>query len=322
DWVRSRRHRAHERPRLDASSASQESGFRRRAREASVQPHLHASLHEQLLGELREALWQLGQDEPAAVKDHDADLLGPDVSKAPRRRANEIVELRHGFHARKAPARDDEGQEPGPAHGLPLDIRFLERMNGMVPEREGIAQVLEGQRVLRESRLAGKTRGIAERDDEMVAFELEPASAHAGGERNPPPIEVDRLDGPRVKVRAWAKPTDGRDRVEDPDASRYDFGQHGLEGQVVVPADQPDLDVAAAKLALQKLLQRERRVDAPKASTKDQDACPIRSYGNRPSRRSASASVVEVTWMRARPSMMSVMRLRNPLSTMAGSPRS
>ena len=110
-------------------------------------------------------------------------------------------------------------------------------MDRVVPEREGITQVLEGQRVLHESRLAGEARGIAERDDEMVAFELQLARAHAGGERDPPPVEVDRLDGPRVEVRARAEPANGRDRVEDADAPRHDFGQHGLEGQVVVPAD-------------------------------------------------------------------------------------
>ena len=140
----------------------------------------------------------------------------------------------------------------------------------------------------------------------MVAFELELARAYTGGERDPPPVEVDRLDGPRVEVRARAEPANGRDRVEDADAPRHDFGQHGLESQVVVPADQPDLDLAAAELALEELLQRERRVDASKASTQNQDSRdPIRCHRSSASRRSASASLVEVMCMRARRSPLS-----------------
>src|SRR5262249_27616406 len=63
-----------------------------------------------------------------------------------------------------------------------------------------------------------------------------------------------------------------RDRVDDADAARNHLGQHRLEDDVVVPADEPELDLAAVELGSEKPLQRQRRVDAAEASAKHEDA--------------------------------------------------
>src|SRR5262249_40084536 len=76
--------------------------------------------------------------------------------------------------------------------------------------------------------------------------------------------------------RGRAEPADRRDRVEEADAPRDDFRQHGLEDHVVLAADQPQLHHALAQLARQELLEGERGVHAAEAAAQDQDASRLR----------------------------------------------
>jgi hypothetical protein len=266
-------HRAHEGPRLDALAPLEEGGLGGGAAEPRVESELHAALHEEALSELREVLGQLGQDEVARVEEDDPDLLGADVAEAPRRRAHKVVELGHRLHPGEAAARHHEGEEAAPRLRIPLDVGLLEGMDGVVPQHEGIAQILERQGMLAEPGLAGEARHVTEGDHELVVPELELARADTSGERDTASLQIDFLDGAGVEIRPRAQTTDGRDGVEDTDAPRHHLGQHGLEGQVVVPAHEGDLDLAALELALEELLERERRVHAAEAAAQDEDAC-------------------------------------------------
>jgi hypothetical protein len=166
-------HRAHQRARLDALASREEGGLRGGAGEPRVEPELHAALHEEALGELRKVPRQLGQDEIARMEEDDADLLWSDVPEAPRRRPHEVVQLGHRLHPREAAACDHEGEEARARLRIPLDVGLLEGVNGVVPQHEGVAQILERQGVLAEPGLAGKARDVAEGDHELVVSELE-----------------------------------------------------------------------------------------------------------------------------------------------------
>src|SRR2546425_7459525 len=47
--------------------------------------------------------------------------------------------------------------------------------------------------------------------------------------------------------------------------------QHRLEDDVIVAADEPELDAAFAELALEKLLEGQRRIDAAETAAEDED---------------------------------------------------
>ena len=155
--------------------------------------------------------------------------------------------------------------------------------------------------MLAEPGLASKAGDVAEGDHEVVIRELELARAHPRGEGDALALQIDLFDGPRVEIGARAETSDGRDGVEDADAPRHHLGQRGLEGEVVVAAHQRDLDLAAPELALEDLLQRERGVYAPEAAAENENAGGWdRVHVMSSPSRSASASVMEVRWMRTR----------------------
>src|SRR2546430_17051190 len=86
------------------------------------------------------------------------------------------------------------------------------------------------------------------------------------------PVEIDLVHGARIEVRARAEAPDRRDRVEDSDTAGDHLGEHRLEDDVVVAADEPELDAAVPDLALQDLLEGQRRVDPPEATPEGEDA--------------------------------------------------
>src|SRR2546430_8312726 len=86
------------------------------------------------------------------------------------------------------------------------------------------------------------------------------------------PVGIDLVHGARVEVRARAEAPDRRDRVEDSDTAGDHLGEHRLKDDVVVAADEPELDAAVPDLALQELLEGQRRVDAAEATAEDEDA--------------------------------------------------
>src|SRR2546430_8274675 len=86
------------------------------------------------------------------------------------------------------------------------------------------------------------------------------------------PVEIDLVHGARIEVRARAEAPDRRDRVEDSDTAGDHLGEHRLKDDVVVAADEPELDAVVPDLALQELLEGQRRVDAAEATAEDEDA--------------------------------------------------
>src|SRR5207247_4816075 len=88
-------------------------------------------------------------------------------------------------------------------------------------------------------------------------------------------VEVDPLDGAGVEMRLGAEPPNRGDRVEQADASRDHLRQHRLEGEVVLPAHERDLDVV---LAPEQLLERRGRVDPPEAPADDKHARRTRRH--------------------------------------------
>src|SRR5256885_334518 len=136
--------------------------------------------------------------------------------------------------------------------------------------------------VLGEPGLTREARDVAERDHEVVVLERALARAEARRRRHTLPVEIDLVHGTRVEVRARAEAPDRRDRVEDSDTAGDHLGEHRLEDDVVVAADEPELDAAVPDLALQELLEGQRRVDAAEATAEDEDAdgsishsCPL-----------------------------------------------
>src|SRR5439155_19827115 len=223
-----------------------------------VKTNVDSSALKKVLRELGEVLGQLGEDERPGVKQDDADLGRVYAPKAARTRAHEVVQLCDGFDAGKPAASDHEREERAAELGVRLNVRFFERMDGVVSQDQGIAKVLEGHGVLGKPRLAHEARDVADRNDEVIVFELVRPRTKAGARRHGLIFEVDRLHLPRVEVGVRAEPADRPDRVEDSDTPRNDLGQHRLKHKVVLLADQPYLD---ARVVSQELLERAGRVD-------------------------------------------------------------
>src|SRR5262245_39113255 len=117
-------------------------------------------------------------------------------------------------------------------------------------------------------------------------------------------IEIDRLDGARIEIGVRTEPANRCDRVEQADRAGDDLGQHRLEHEVVLAADQPELDVATSNVGLQKLLERQRCVDAAEAAAENEDprwpahdASDDASGAPVSSSTAASAGSTEVRWM-------------------------
>ena len=215
-------------------------------------------------------------------QDH-ADLGLGQVPVAAGRGAHEVVDLGHRLDAREAAAGHDERQQRAAHLRIALDVGLLERVDEPVPYGERVAEVLERERVLGEAVLAGEAGHVAQRDDEMVEGQIPVLRAEPGGHRHAPTLEVDLLDRARVEVRGRAEPADRGDRVEEADAPRDHFRQHGLEDHVVLAADQPQLHRPLAQLAREALLEGERGVHAAEAAPQDQDACRLRRlHASRP----------------------------------------
>ena len=91
-------------------------------------------------------------------------------------------------------------------------------MDQVVAQQQRIAEVFEGESMLREAWLAGKAGDVAHRDDKMIVFQLRGSRTKAGGRCHCFTLQVDRLDFAGVKIGLWAETADGRDRIQDADA--------------------------------------------------------------------------------------------------------
>jgi hypothetical protein len=205
--VRSRGHGADQRARLQAAAALEQGGVGGGAGQPRVQADLDATLRQERLGELRQRFRQLGQDQAAGVQEHHPDLLGPDAAEAAGGDPHEVVQLGHRLHAREPAPRHHE-REQRASHGrVLLDVGLLQRVDEPVAQGKRIPQVLERQRILAQTGLAGKRRHGTERHHEVVEVQMVLPAAEPGGGLHAPVLEVDRLDG--ACVEGWCSGTGG-----------------------------------------------------------------------------------------------------------------
>ena len=214
---------------------------------------------------------QLGEDEIARVEQDRPDLAAVDVPEVLRALAHEVVELGDRLDAREPAARHHEREQRAAAPPASRSMSASSRAWMMwLRSISASPRYLKGSACSGEAGLAREARHVAERDDEVVVLER-----RTGRGRNPELIVTILFltsiasTVARVEVGPRAEPPDRRDDVEKADAAGDDFGEHGLEDEVVVLADQPDLD---AGILLEELLELHGGVDAAEATAEDQDA--------------------------------------------------
>src|SRR5919109_745798 len=216
-WVRGSRNGADESLGGDALPIVEDGRFGRRRGQTGVETNVDSSALKEFLREAGEVLGQLGEDERPGVKQDDADLGRVDAPEAPRACPHEVVQLCDGFDTGEPAAGDHECEERAAELGVRLDVRFFERMDGMVPQEQSIPEVLERQGVLGEPRLAPEARDVTDRNDKVIIFELVGPRTKAGAHRHGLAVKINRLRLPSVEVGVRAESADRRDCVEDSD---------------------------------------------------------------------------------------------------------
>ncbi len=203
------------------------------------------------------------------MQEDDADLARVEARVAARDLAHEVVELGHDLDAREPAPGHHEGEELL-AQGLvvALDRRLVEGANDVVAQVEGVAEVLERERVLGQAAQAAEVGDAAEGQHQVVEGNDVGMRPEAGAGDDDLLLEVDLLHVADVEVGARQEAPDGTDHVEDPDRPGDHLRQHGLEDEVVLLVDEDDLDVLALA---HRLLQLHRGVDAGEAAAQDHD---------------------------------------------------
>ena len=72
------------------------------------------------------------------------DLILADTAEVPHRRAHEIVQFGHDFHAGKSPSRHDESQQRTAKVRIGFVVGFFQGVQSGVAQAERIAQVAKG----------------------------------------------------------------------------------------------------------------------------------------------------------------------------------
>ena len=206
------------------------------------------------------------------MDEDDADLLGIETAVAPRHAAHEVVELGRHLDARESPAGDHEGEELAAQFRIViLDGSFLEGADDVAAQMERVGQVLERHRVLGQAAQAAEIRDVAERDHQMVVGDRVRVRAEARAGHHHLARQVDRFDLAHVDVGARQQPAQRANRVGQADGSGDHLRQHRLEDEVVLLADERDLEVA---LPSECLLERLRGVNAGESAAQHQHSFP------------------------------------------------
>ena len=206
------------------------------------------------------------------MDEHHADLRRIDLRVVAGHAPDEVVQLGHHLDAREAASRHHEGEELlAQPRVVLLDGGLFQGADEVVAQVERVLQVLEGQRVLGQPAQATEVGDRAECEHQVVVAELVRVRQEARRGGDGPPLEVDRLHLADVQLGSWDELADGADQVGEPDGAGDDLGQHGLEDEVVLLADEHDLEVA---LPGQQLLQAARGEDAAESAAQDDDPLP------------------------------------------------
>src|SRR6266851_223867 len=132
---------------------------------------------------------------------------------------HEIIQLGHYFDAREAASSNDECQEPAAQFRVLLDIRFLENLDQVIAQHHGICKRPKRHCVFYHAGHAVKVGDVAERDDQVIVFELELARTEPGADGYDLPLKIDVLDLSHDQVGAPAKAPNGRNYIGQTDRS-------------------------------------------------------------------------------------------------------
>ena len=274
--VRLDRHRRHDRPRGNRPAAAGRLVAHHRptgghGREPRVELDADAALHQHLVGELGQRGLHLRQDLLGALQQHQRQLVVRDRRVRAHGVPQKVVHLGDALDAGETAAGDDERQQPLPLGGIVGDGRLFQRVDQVIPQPQGVAQILERHGMLGEPRHQPRRQAIAQGEHEMVERQLVGPPQVAGLQPDDLPLEVDRLDAANVQRDAGDDAADRADHVERVEPAGDDLRQQRLEGEVVFLADQGHLDVVAAGVpqAAQQVL---GRVHAGEAAAQDHDA--------------------------------------------------
>jgi hypothetical protein len=175
------------------------------------------------------------------VDEHHA-RFEPSVTEASGRQLNEVLQLGRHLDAGRSPTNDDKGQKPLPADRVRLDARLLEHVERAVAQVEGVAQRPDAHRVFCHPGNRGQIGHAAHRDDQRVVLDRAQRATQATPEADALVDDVDRLDGPDLDLAVRQHPAKRHDHVGRLDRPGDDVGEQRLEDEVVVAADEQDLD--------------------------------------------------------------------------------
>src|SRR5215468_3925944 len=117
--------------------------------------------------------------------------------------------------------------------------------------------------MLRKSWLAGKARDVSDSNHKMVIFQLRCLRPEPGIGRYRLVLQIDGLDFSRIEIGFRTEPANGRDGIQDPDTSRNHLGQHRLEDEVVLLADQSHFD---SGIRFKEFFQRDSGINSPETA--------------------------------------------------------
>ena len=166
----------------------------------------------------------------------------------------------------------------------------------MVAQVDGVGEGLEGKGVRVDSRNPPEIGHRSQCQDEMVEREHQGAGLKSRSQGDGLVFKVDRVDVPDVQLGAGQQPVKGADRVQHADTAGDDLGQHGLENEVVLLADEDDLHVVTPA---EPFLQGDGGVDASEPAAEDDDPFPRDLSGHNPHRLVSETGFEVPEWIRA-----------------------
>src|SRR6516164_7711059 len=149
----------------------------------------------------------------------------------------------------------------------------------MIAQHHRIRQRPKRHCVFNQTRHAVKVRDIAQRDHQMIVFELELAGTETGADGYDLSFQIYVLDLPHDQVAARAKAPNWRNDIGQADRPGDHFRQHRLVDPIVLAIDQGDGSLVGAE----ELRQVARGVNAREAAAEDQDLLWAFAHG-RPGR--------------------------------------
>src|SRR3954451_1874701 len=227
--------RPDERVRVDALAVRERRGVFLHGIQSGPDPDVDSPLDELARRIVAEPRGYLGEDLGRSVHEHPALLDFPEARVVAERVADEVGELRQRLDARIARSHEDE-REVAPGNlGIDDRIRRLELAKNVVPERDCVGEVLETQRVFGEARNREGAGDGAERDDEVLVFELDAARLRL--DIDLPRAFVDLCDLAEDEVGVRAHHPERNDDVARLEGARSGFRQRRRVEHEVLAAD-------------------------------------------------------------------------------------